>query len=1434
MIQLYAAGTTNFSKNGITLHPSDASVTFQDNGQFDLDMEIPADSDYTDFNYGQILRVTVPTQYIAQINLGAVSYYTVSNESGTALYSQIPTIQNVSYRQWYWTQNGNAPVYSVGDKVSYYGRNYRCIAYDASSPMVQVPPNNNSSWWTQIPNTSGEPGKTITTLAVDTEIMKVADFNSDYMEVSTITGYRGYVKKSDCTATGLSGDETIPERTITEQSFMITNIRKTQNGKKIRVSAEHISYQLGRTQLGDCNVVGVNPQTALLFIAGAMKESYGGTLATNITDVVIDADWSWKNAQNAIMDPKAGLLSVTGGHLVRDDLDIFILANDDQTPRYSVRYGANMKDVTWTGSVDDLVTRIYPVAKTEDGRTLLLPEEHIDSVRDVPFIRPEVLNTGMQVGKEIENSDGTKTTLTESEVYSRMRTAADERFTIDKCDMAEVNLDLDWEHMPDTEEYAQYIVLRNVAPGDWVEVTNGPLGVNAIIQMTGYVWNPLTEKYTRATFGPLKTKPTVAGYSLQSGSVTARAIAGGAITGEHIRAGTITAREIEAGSITADKIASRIITAELIQAGSITATEIAADSITAQHIQAYAIDAHHISAEAITAEKIQAGAVTAEKIEAGAVTAQHIASGSVTADKISAGAVTADKISAGAISADKIDATDLTAINAVLGTANIARAEIAAADISYLQVKELDAQSAFFGEAVIQEGLADKLFVPRLSVVYAQIVSATIGDLVIQATNDNFYKLDVDLDGKVTATQVTPSAAEIEQGHTSDGRTIYMGTDIVAEDLNTTNIYASHALMDEITANIINVDKLFAREATITHINAMDLSSNTYIQSTVGNWLSESTITQTINSIQSRISELGYGTVYYSMTEPSHEGLVQGDIWIQPLEENTWDDVRLQTWQQVMDGGTWSDVMGAYKVYTWTGDHFRPIFDSLINVEMQTQIDQNTYAITLKADQSALNTIEGTVAEFGATLEIQSEAITAAVSAVNTKASSYVMWADPRTTYTVSLGDIWIKSQNEFGSWLSASGFTWGYLKDHYTWGDALVSETYVWDGEKWVQTSDRATSIQQETEIRQTATSISMLTETTAKLGDDTIKMQAQLTVAQDRITQEVSRATTAEGGKLDKTVQYQTADQIYSEAVRQAGTDAAASYIAKTSVLQTADQIYSEAVRQAGVNTANGYIAKTSVLQTADEILSSAKSYTNNKLTSYSTISQTSSAISAYVASNAYMVQSGIDITAQGISVSGSQFVKIASGGYFQVTTGNFGIDTNSNNYVIWSGAAAAGSSPFRVKKDGTVYLTKLIAVGENGSETEVNLRTAGLWKLNYQTIKSYAVTSGYCTSITLSNGTTVNFNSAGAVTVSAIGYFLLPSYSSSTRKYSFGIRATASNGAERLEEMAFLATDAYNDGYNTANASYSHYGQAQLYYKVSGADQYVSAGSHNWYYK
>lgn len=183
-------------------------------------------------------------------------------------------------------------------------------------------------------------------------------------------------------------------------------------------------------------------------------------------------------------------------------------------------------------------------------------------------------------------------------------------------------------------------------------------------------------------------------------------------------------------------------------------------------------------------------------------------------------------------------------------------------------------------------------------------------------------------------------------------------------------------------------------------------------------------------------------------------------------------------------------------------------------------------------------------------------------------------------------------------------------------------------------------------------------------------------------------------------------------------------------------------------------------------------------------------------YVSTNAYTKQSGIGITADGVEVSGGKYVKIKAGGNgvaagkLIIESGNFTIDASGNvtmtgtvtagagskignwniaanrlysgsstgyvaldsdtsgTYAMWAGHETAASAPFRVKRDGSVTLTKLLTLGEDDTETEVNLRQANLWKLSYHTVKSYAEgTGGYCTGITLSNGKVLNFRHAGS---------------------------------------------------------------------------------------
>ena len=1430
MIQLYNKGQTDFSKKGITLNAQTAAVTYQDNGRFDLDLTMPVPENIS-FDYGMIIRCSVPEQHIPAITLGTVSYYTVSNAEGSTLWSVVPTLKRVYYKQWIgYSQTEGVHEYSVGDKVTYLNNNYRCIYFDAESQAAMVPPNNNSSWWERISNTTGQAGKAAAEVEYGDVIMKTGDFNDEYMEAATTSGKTGYILIADVTATGDTETRTIPAQTITAQNFTITEIEKTTDGKQVTIHAEHVSYGLGRTMLGDCNLVGVNPATAILFIQGAMKEEYSGGIYTNLTEETITANWSWKNAQNAILDPKAGLLQFTNGQLIRNDLDVFLIEKAAATPKYKVKYGTNLTGVKWDGNVGQIVTRIYPTAQTADGDTLLLPEEHIDTVRTVPFIRPEVLNTGLKVGAKEKQSDGTEIELTEDIIYTRMRDAAYNRFNIDECDKVDISLEVDWIHLPDTEEYKQYSALKNAAPGEWVQVTDGPLGIYETIQLTGYTFDPILERYNKATFGKNKVSPGIASHDIQTGAVGSRALGAGAVGSQNIQANSITAREIEAGSITAEKIASRSITAEIIaanaitadaiNAGAVTAAKIAAQAITAEKIAANAITAGAIAAEAVQATHIAANAITTDKIAAGAVEAGKIAALAITTEKLAAGAVTAEKIGAGSITAAKIDTTDLQALQATLQIASIANAQIASADINYAHVKDLVAGTAIFDTSITEQGIADRLYINRLLITYGQMVEATIGDLVIGASDGYYYHVDVEWDeygepSLVPTRVATPSAAEIAAGHTTGGQTIIGNVGTFAE-LSSENFYAINSIIDRITAKRIDVDELWARQAFVDKLMVQDISSNTYIQSTIGNWTSSSTITQTVAGLDSRISSLGYGTVYMQPNEPSHSDLVSGDIWIQTMSDGTWQEIydNYTSWQEIYnDVSTWQ-VLGSIPImWVWDGRRFQEMYDALLPTTMETEIQQLASAITLKATKEEVDLLSNEVTEFAATLTIQADEIEAAVSAVNAKAASYVMWADPRTVYSVSLGDIWIKRDaegfNDTSTWqdLYETYASWQELYDvHDSWGDMLGDRTFVWNGVAWVETSDRASEVYQKTLIDQTTTSITLLAESTATLGDEVITVQAALTVANDRITQEVSRATTAENGKISKTTQiqtvneiiseavsqsttageglfiqqtltYQTPEQIVTQAVNQAASGAAGLYVTKTTELQTADAILREAVRQSGVAAADGYIAKSGVYQSATDIVSAVETWTSGQLSSYSTTeqtstminsavetyvdgqlasysttTQTSTMISSYVTDNAYGKISGITITSSGVDISGSQYVNIASGGWFKVTTGDFGIDTNveATGYVMWSGSSTASEAGFRLKKNGELTITKLMALNKNGTEEEVNLRATGLWKLAYKTVDAVTTSGGYCTAMSFSDGSSVNFKSAASVTL------------------------------------------------------------------------------------
>ena len=178
----------------------------------------------------------------------------------------------------------------------------------------------------------------------------------------------------------------------------------------------------------------------------------------------------------------------------------------------------------------------------------------------------------------------------------------------------------------------------------------------------------------------------------------------------------------------------------------------------------------------------------------------------------------------------------------------------------------------------------------------------------------------------------------------------------------------------------------------------------------------------------------------------------------------------------------------------------------------------------------------------------------------------------------------------------------------------------------------------------------------------------------------------------------------------------------ISKTTAYQTADSIVTAAVSQAAISASQTYIAKTSTYQDASSIVTAAEGYTDGLLISYSTTSQMNDAINLSVAgiapafstsaayavgdivsyngkiykftsahsagawnssqvtqtslsSDAYLVQSGIVIDANGIDITGSKYVKIRSGGSFYASATDFTIDSANKLFDLGNWQFRAG---------------------------------------------------------------------------------------------------------------------------------------------------------------
>lgn len=439
--------------------------------------------------------------------------YTV-NSGGANLYGK-----RGAYRAWISGEG-----YYPGDRVSHNSHNWEC-----TGPTYAEPGSAGASW-----RDLGSLRYVIRALTAGTQVILTRDEGTDstYYYVILLDGTEGQVRKTSATYAytieeGSPILDDLEPRVLTHQLFRVTDISIDGAAMTVRVTAQHISYDWSMALVGQLSLSDTALSTAIAAIRSACLPD-GATSAPMIyaepSEATVTLAATRKTVTSILLDPETGAVRQARARLVRDERDFFLLSDAETDRGMVIRYGVNLRGVTWRRDYTKLVTRVMPIAKNSSGGEYLLPEVYVDSpLRGrYPVDCYQALTVDAQVGKG---------GATEADVQQKMREEAGKVFSEKEADLPATTLTVDFLLLGDTEEFAQYRGLEQLRLYDTVEIEHPDIGLSTRAQVKGYKWDAITGRYTQITLGDAfaPVAHTVYGYSVANGTLGAEKLSPEAI-----------------------------------------------------------------------------------------------------------------------------------------------------------------------------------------------------------------------------------------------------------------------------------------------------------------------------------------------------------------------------------------------------------------------------------------------------------------------------------------------------------------------------------------------------------------------------------------------------------------------------------------------------------------------------------------------------------------------------------------------------------------------------------------------------------------------------------------------------------------------------------------------------------------------------------------
>ena len=658
---------------------------------------------------------------------------------------------------------------------------------------------------------------------------------------------------------------------IQQQLFRIYEVETntgTDNPGSITVHARRLVYDLLGNVCTYKATANISCQTAATRILENTTFSHPFSVYSDIADKHIGLDMRNINPLAALIDPDVGLIAHYGGEVVCDDYDIYILHRAGMDRGVGIRYGKNLTGVNCHIDTSNVATAIRPVGEKANGEPLYLDIHKVTVSGQTRYgynysngSCADLLPVGYRWA--IDDDETHKSNVVERDLewdgYAVPKAAVldvpDARVTkkTKGTDPSQTSV------ITDVEARVMMAQAAVAAFESGCDVPDVSLEVN--FTMLGD-----TEEYAQYKhLEPLFVYDTV---HVAHPRVAVKADI-------NLMSITWLVREERVEASTFGSLGDAIAQIPGWQISNLDGGRIVPGTINSGQISTDAISAEHLQVESVNADAIQARSITADHVALNTLKAENIKAGEIEATMLSAFNAVIQNLDAGHVEADTLDAA----------AAYIATLEAGFAEFTRAQITNLVANAL-----TLDFGTLDEVFITNLSVLYAQVVNATIGNLCLKASDGVYYLIDVGSDGTVTATAKSPqpTQAEIEAGVTTAGQHI-VETSVTAQEMSTQTLHATFELVSKIDASRIDVDSLVARQAFIDRLAAAEIIGESTIRMIAGQ-------AQQAGAIQSG------GRIFRDTPEPPY---AVNDLWLQADENELYICVTAKGQNETYDEDDW-------------------------------------------------------------------------------------------------------------------------------------------------------------------------------------------------------------------------------------------------------------------------------------------------------------------------------------------------------------------------------------------------------------------------------------------------------------------------------------------------------------------------------------------------